>query len=128
MDINPVRFLVSPRIAAAIISFPLLTALFDVIGIFGGFLTGSLLLGISPGIYFWRVESSITMADLNGGFIKAIVFSLVVTAICCYKGYFTHLQMESFGAKGVSNSTTSAVVLSCVMVLVVDYVLTSFLL
>jgi phospholipid/cholesterol/gamma-HCH transport system permease protein len=128
MDIDPVRFLISPRIAAALISFPLLTALFDVIGIFGGFLTGSLLLGISPGIYFWRVESSIAMADLNGGFIKAIVFSMVVTAICCYKGYFTHLQTESYGAKGVSNSTTSAVVLSCVLVLVVDYILTSILL
>lgn len=128
MDIDPVRFLISPRIAASLISFPLLTALFDVVGIFGGFVTGSLLLGISPGIYFWRVESSIAMTDLNGGFIKAIVFSMVVSAICCYKGYFTHLQTESYGAKGVSSSTTSAVVLSCVMVLVVDYILTSFLL
>ena len=59
MDINPLKFLVSPRIAAAIISFPLLTAIFDAIGIFGGYLTGSVLLGINPGIYFARVQTSV---------------------------------------------------------------------
>ena len=128
MDINPVRFLVSPRLAGGLISFPLLTALFDVIGIFGGYVTGSILLGINSGIYFSRVESSVQMDDVTGGFIKAIVFSVVVITICCFQGYYTHTRKEGFGAKGVSLSTTSAVVLSCVLVLIVDYVLTSFLL
>ena len=127
MDINPIRFLVSPRIAAALISFPLLTALFDVVGIFGGYVTGSVLLGINPGLYFSRVESSVGMADVAGGFIKSIVFAIVVVTICCYQGYFTHTRAE-FGAKGVSLSTTSAVVLSAVLILITDYVLTSFLL
>jgi phospholipid/cholesterol/gamma-HCH transport system permease protein len=127
MDINPIRFLVSPRIAAAFISFPLLTALFDVVGIFGGYVTGSVLLGINPGLYFSRVESSVDMSDVAGGFIKSIVFAIVVVTICCYQGYFTHTRAE-FGAKGVSLSTTSAVVLSCVLILITDYVLTSFLL
>ena len=58
MGIRPIRFLVSPRLLAALISFPLLTAVFDVVGIYGGYLTGSLLLGINPGIYFARVYSS----------------------------------------------------------------------
>jgi phospholipid/cholesterol/gamma-HCH transport system permease protein len=128
MDIDSIRFLVSPRIAAALVSFPLLTALFDVIGIFGGYLTGSCLLGINPGIYFSRVESSIAMADVVGGGIKSIAFAVVVVTICCFQGYFTHTRKHGFGAKGVSLSTTSAVVLSCVLILVVDYVLTSFLL
>jgi phospholipid/cholesterol/gamma-HCH transport system permease protein len=128
MDIDPIRFLVSPRIAASLISFPLLTALFDVVGIIGGFLTGSLLLGINPGAYFSRVESSVLMADVAGGFIKSIVFSGVVATICCYQGFYTHTRAEGFGAKGVSLSTTSAVVSSCVLVLVVDYILTSILL
>lgn len=128
MDINPIRFLVSPRIAGALLSFPLLTALFDVIGIFGGYLTGSLLLGINSGIYFSRVESSVLMNDVTGGFIKAIAFAAVVVTICCFQGYYTHTRREGFGAKGVSLSTTSAVVISCVLVLIVDYVLTSFLL
>ncbi len=127
MDINPIRFLVSPRIAAALICFPLLTALFDVVGIFGGYLTGSVLLGINPGVYFSRVESSVVMSDVTGGFIKSIVFAVVVITICCYEGFYTHHRAE-FGAKGVSLSTTSAVVLSCVLILITDYVLTSFLL
>jgi phospholipid/cholesterol/gamma-HCH transport system permease protein len=128
MDIDPIRFLISPRVAASLLSFPLLTALFDVIGIFGGYLTGSILLGINPGIYFARVESSVDINDIIGGFIKAVVFAIVVSTICCFKGYFTHKRPEGFGARGVSLSTTSAVVTACVLVLVVDYVLTSFLL
>ena len=128
MDINPIQFLLSPRIAAALISFPLLTALFDVVGIVGGFLTGSLLLGLSSGIYFTAVEMSVSMVDVNGGFIKSIVFAIVVVTICCYHGYFTHKRAEGFGAKGVSYSTTLAVVHACVAILVTDYVLTSFLL
>jgi phospholipid/cholesterol/gamma-HCH transport system permease protein len=127
MDIDPIRFLVSPRIVAALISFPLLTALFDVVGILGGYLTGSILLGVNPGLYFSRVESSVALADVTGGFIKSIVFAVIVVSICCFQGYFTHTRTE-FGAKGVSQSTTSAVVLSCVLVLIADYALTSFLL
>jgi phospholipid/cholesterol/gamma-HCH transport system permease protein len=128
MDINPLRFLVSPRLAAAIISFPLLTAIFDTVGIFGGYLTGSGLLGISPGIYFSRVETSVLMQDIMGGFYKSFVFAIVVSTICCFQGYYTHLRNEGFGAKGVSLSTTSAVVISSVMILIADYVLTTFLL
>lgn len=128
MDINSIRFLISPRLAAALISFPLLTALFDAVGIFGGYLTGSLLLGIGKGVYFSKVETSVIMQDITGGFLKSICFAALVTTICCYKGYYTHLRAEGYGAKGVSFSTTSAVVLSCVVVLVADYVLTSFLL
>lgn len=127
MDINSVRFLFSPRLAAALFSFPILTALFDTVGIFGGYLTGSVLLGINSGIYFYRAEYSVQMADVNGGFIKAIVFGAVVVTICCYQGYYTHLRKEGFGAKGVGFATTSAVVISCVLILAVDYVLTSFL-
>ena len=68
------------------------------------------------------------MDDIIGGGIKSLVFAIVVSTICCFQGYFTHTRAEGFGAKGVSLSTTSAVVTSCVMVLVVDYVLTSILL
>jgi len=127
MDINPIRYLVSPRFAAALISFPLLTALFNVVGIFGGYVTGSVLLGINPGTYFFRVESAVSMEDITGGFIKSIVFGAVVVTVCCFQGFFTHTRAE-FGAKGVSSATTSAVVISCVLILIVDYVLTSFFL
>ena len=128
MDINPIRFLVSPKIVAALISFPLLTALFDVIGILGGFVIGSGLLDLNPGIYFYRLEQSVMMEDITLGFVKSIVFAIVVISICSYHGYYTHLQKESYGAKGVSLSTTSAVVQASVLILVTDYIITSIML
>jgi phospholipid/cholesterol/gamma-HCH transport system permease protein len=127
MRIDPVRYLISPRIAASIISFPLLTAFFDLIGILGGYLTGVVLLGASGGTYFSRVQSSVDFVDIRGGFIKTLVFAIIVSTICCFQGYFTHMRSDSHGAKSVSLSTTSAVVLSCVMILIADYVVTSFL-
>jgi len=127
MRIDPVRYLVSPRIAASIISFPLLTSFFDLIGIFGGYLTGVLLLGTNAGTYFYRVQSSINMVDVRGGFIKSLVFALIVSCVCCFQGYFCHMRSDGYGAKAVGLATISAVVLSCVMILIADYVVTSFL-
>jgi phospholipid/cholesterol/gamma-HCH transport system permease protein len=127
MRIDPLKFLISPRIVAAIFSFPLLTALFDLVGILGGYVSGVMLLGINAGTYFHRVQSSVEMKDITDGFIKALVFAVIVTTVCCYQGYFTHMRTDSYGAKGVSLSTTSAVVLSCVLILVSDYIVTSFL-
>ncbi len=127
MRIDPVRFLISPRIAASLISFPLLTAFFDLVGILGGYLTGVLLLGVNGGAYFYRIHSYVDMTDIRGGFIKSLVFAVIVSVTCCYMGYFTHLRTDAYGAKSVSLSTTSAVVVSCVMILVSDYVVTSFL-
>ena len=75
-----------------------------------------------------RVESGIVLDDLIGCGVKSLVFAVVVSTICCYQGFFTHLRAEGYGAKGVSFSTTSAVVISCVLVLISDYVMTSFLL
>lgn len=128
MRIDPLRYLVSPRIAASIISFPLLTAMFDLIGILGGYLTGVMLLGVNAGSYFYRVRSSVEMEDITSGFVKAVVFAVIVSTVCCFQGYFTHMQKGSYGAKAVGVSTTSAVVLSCVLILISDYVVTSLLL
>jgi phospholipid/cholesterol/gamma-HCH transport system permease protein len=127
MRIDPLRYLISPRIAAAIISFPLLTAFFDLVGILGGYITGVLLLGVDKGAYFYRIHAYVGMADITGGFIKSLVFAGLVSTICCYQGYFAHLLTDSHGAKSVSLATTAAVVYSCVMILVSDYVVTSFL-
>jgi phospholipid/cholesterol/gamma-HCH transport system permease protein len=128
MRIDPLGYLISPRIAAAIISFPILTALFDLVGIFGGYVSGVVLLGGDSGAYLYRMDASVDWIDVRGGFIKSIVFAILVITLCCFQGYFTHMRRDSYGAKSVSLSTTSAVVLSCVMILVSDYVVTSFLL
>ncbi len=128
MQINPIRFVFSPRIVAAMISFPLLTAIFDVVGIFGGYITGSLLLGINRAIYMDKVIKSTQMMDIAGGFLKSFVFAIVVTSVCCYRGYYAHLAGDgAFGAKGVSMATTNSVVQSCIYILIVDYIITYFL-
>ena len=127
MRIDPLGYLISPRIAAAVISFPLLTALFDLIGIIGGYISGVILLGANAGTYLFRVQSSMEMKDVTDGFVKAVVFAVIVSTVCCYQGYFAHLRTDGHGAKAVGLATTSAVVLSCVLILVADYVVTSLL-
>jgi phospholipid/cholesterol/gamma-HCH transport system permease protein len=127
MRIDPLRYLISPRITAAVISFPLLTALFDLVGIIGGYFSGVLLLGANAGTYVHRVQASVELKDVTDGFVKAIVFAVIVSTVCCYQGYFAHMRTDSRGAKAVGLSTTSAVVLSCVLILVSDYIVTSLL-
>jgi phospholipid/cholesterol/gamma-HCH transport system permease protein len=128
MRIDPLTYLISPRMAAALISFPVLTAIFDTIGIMGGYFSGVILVGADTGAYFYRLQSSIEWIDVMGGFIKSFVFALIVTTICCFHGFYTHLNQEGRGAKGVSLSTTAAVVQACVCILISDYLITSFLL
>jgi len=127
MRINPIRYLISPKIAAAIISFPLLTAVFDLIGIMGGYISAVVLLGLNGGVYLHSIQTYVVMSDITNGFIKSIVFAVIVATVCCYQGYFAHMRKDSHGAQAVGLATTSAVVLSCVLILVSDYVVTSLL-
>lgn len=127
MRIDPIRFLISPRIAASIISFPLLTAFFDLIGMIGGYIAGVVLLGTDRGVYLDRIASSLDISDIRGGFIKSVVFAVIVVSICCFQGYFCHMRKNGHGAEAVGRATVSGVVLSCVMILIADYVVTSFL-
>ena len=127
MRIDPLRYLISPRITASIISFPLLTALFDLVGIIGGYVSGVLLLGANASTYVYRVQTSMDLKDITDGLIKSMVFAVIVSTVCCYQGYFAHMRTDSHGAKAVGLSTTSAVVISCVLILLSDYVVTSLL-
>lgn len=128
MGIDPKGFLVAPRLIAALICFPMLTAIFDIIGIFGGYLSGCVLLNLDSGVYWKGVYESVQWADVRGGFIKAFVFGFLTICICTYRGYNAHRKSSLRGVRGVSESTTRAVVWSSVIVLVSDYVITSFLL
>ncbi len=127
MRINPIQYLVSPKISAAIISFPLLTAVFDLVGILGGYVSAVVLLGLNGGVYVHSINTYVTLSDVNNGFVKAIVFAVIVATVCCYQGYFAHMRKDSHGAQAVGLATTSAVVTSCVLILVSDYVVTSLL-
>jgi len=123
MAIDPIQYLVSPRLLAGVLSFPLLTAIFDVIGIFGGYLVGVGLMGAPGAAYYNGIASSLGGSDIAGGIYKSLVFGLIVTWVSCYKGYHAERM-----ATGVSRATTEAVVLSSVLILVFDYFLTSLLL
>jgi phospholipid/cholesterol/gamma-HCH transport system permease protein len=123
MALHPMRYLIIPNFVAAIIVFPLLAAIFDVIGIYGGYLVGVKLLGLSSGTYFSQMEQFVGMDDILVGVYKSLSFGLLVVWICCYKGYYT-----DYGAEGVSKATTEAVVLSSVTIFIWDYFLGSVLL
>jgi phospholipid/cholesterol/gamma-HCH transport system permease protein len=127
MRIDPLRHLISPRVTAAIISFPILTTVFDLIGIIGGYISGVMLLGLNSGVYFHSIQANVEMKDISDGLIKTIVFAVIVSTVCCYQGYFAHMRRDSHGAQAVGLATTSAVVISCVLILVSDYVVTSLL-
>lgn len=127
MRIDPLRHIISPRVSAAIISFPILTTFFNLIGIMGGYVSSVMLLGLNPGVYFNSIQANVDIHDITDGLIKSIVFAVIVATVCCYQGYFAHMRKDSHGAKAVGMATTSAVVISCVLILVSDYVVTSFL-
>ena len=122
MDLNPYRYIIVPNLLAGIISFPLLASIFDVVGIYGGYLVGVKLLGVSEGGYFGEMRNFIDIKEVLQGLYKSLSFGLIVTWICCYRGFTT-----TYGAEGVSKATTQAVVTSSVLILVWDYFITSIL-
>ena len=116
MALNPMRYLVAPAVLAGVVTFPLMTAIFDVVGIFGGYLVGVELLGLSQGTYFGEMQTFVDMTDIMLGFWKSVSFGVIVTWVCTYKGFNV-----GHGAEGVARATTQAVVLSSVLILVWDY-------
>jgi phospholipid/cholesterol/gamma-HCH transport system permease protein len=122
MAVDPVRYLMVPRLIAGIISVPLLTAIFNIVGIFGGYFVGVETLGISSGTFWVQMVNAVKEVDITSGFVKSVIFGLSISWIACYKGWTC-----GFGAVGVNRATTSAVVTASVVILVVDYFLTSIL-
>jgi phospholipid/cholesterol/gamma-HCH transport system permease protein len=122
MALNPMRYLIVPNIVAAVISFPLLTSIFDTVGIFAGSAVASGLFGINSATYFSQMQDFVAMEDIRIGLYKALSFGVIVSWVSCYKGYYT-----GYGAEGVSKATTAAVVVSSVLILVWDYFLGSII-
>ncbi|HEV8370864.1 MAG TPA: ABC transporter permease [Pyrinomonadaceae bacterium] len=115
---DPIRKLVAPRLFALLISLPLLTVLADVLGIFGGWVTAIGLYSVSSSVFIAAVRDGITTDDLIGGIIKPLVFSLIIGTIACRQG----LSTEG-GTVGVGRSTTRAVVMASIVVIIADYFL-----
>ncbi|MGC1479382.1 MAG: ABC transporter permease [Chthoniobacterales bacterium] len=127
MGVSSHGYLVAPRLLAALVVFPVQTALFVAIGLWGGSLSGSLLLGVEPGVYWSSVERAVGSRDVWECFIKAASFGLLTISTCAYHGFNAHRCRAATGARAVSESTTRAVVHASILVLAADYVITSFL-
>jgi len=122
MGISPVRFLVVPRVLAALIMLPVLTIFADVVAILGGYLVSTLTLDVTSHTFVSGLKLYFKSQDVFSGLIKAFSFGGIIAMMGCYYG----LRSEG-GAEGVGLATTRAVVASCLMILIVDYLLASFL-
>src|ERR1700730_12612557 len=97
MGIDPLGYLVTPRLLAALMVFPILTVAFTLVGLIGGYLSGSLLLGLDSGVYWSGVHAAVRVSDVQECLVKALVFGLVTMAICCHSGFRTHLRTGGSG-------------------------------
>ena len=116
MAVNPVQYLLVPRILAGLTMVPALTMLFDMCGLAGGFFVAVAGTGVSAGTFLTRTQQWLDPEDINEGLIKAAVFGLTVTLIACYRGFHA-----TGGAKGVGQATTQAMVNSALAIFILDY-------
>jgi len=121
MSIDPIHFVIMPKAIALMIVMPLLSALFIVLSIAGGYLVGVQLLGLDGGAYLSSLENNVSFADdIVGSLLKSWIFGALVGLIATYRGY-----MAARNAAGVSRATTSTVVTASVCILLFDYVITA---
>lgn len=120
MAVDPLRFVVAPRFLGGAISMPLLTAVYDVVGLFGAHAVGVRMMGVDNGSFWSQMQSSVSLHDVNEGIVKSLVFGVLCSLIAVYEGY--HAEPT---AEGVGLATTRTVVASSVLILLLDYMLTA---
>lgn len=124
MAVNPVARVIAPRFWGGVISMPLLSALFSAMGIFGGYLVGVVLVGIDQGAFWSQMQAAVDYRhDVLNGVVKSFVFGIAVSAIAVFEGFDAPPTAE-----GVSGATTRTVVTSSLVVLMLDFMLTAFML
>lgn len=123
MAVDPIARVVAPRFWSGVISMPLLAAMFSAMGIFGGYLVGVVMIGVDEGSFWSQMQSAVDLReDILNGFIKSCVFGVAVTTIALFEGYDAPPTAE-----GVSGATTRTVVTSSLVILGLDFLLTSFM-
>ena len=123
MAVNPVQYLVVPRLIAGVLMVPILTMLFNLVGIFGAWIVCVKFMGLDHGVFVDKVQWFVDAADIRQGLIKAAVFGFTVSLIACRQGFYAE-----GGAAGVGRATNRAVVQSAVAILLLDYIITSIIL
>ena len=122
MGVSPVQYLVVPRVLATTIVLPLLAICFAIAGMFGAWVVAVVWQQIDPGLFFDKIQTFVKWADIRMLLVKGVVFGIIVSTICCKKGFFA-----SGGARGVGEATAKAVVASIVAIFAADYVITTIM-
>jgi len=123
MAVNPLQRVIAPRFLAGVIAMPILTAIFNAMGVFGGYLVGVQLIGVDEGAFWSQMQGGVDVwQDIGNGVIKSIVFGFAVTFIALFQGYEASPTPE-----GVSRATTRTVVMSSLLVLWLDFLLTALM-
>ncbi|MBE8162843.1 MAG: ABC transporter permease [Bdellovibrionaceae bacterium] len=122
MGVNPIQFLVSPRVLAGFLGLPILCAVFDLIAIIGAYLICIGLLSLDPAVFWQQIQNLFKMSDVYEGLFKSLIFGGTFSLICCYKGYFV-----KGGAKGVGDSTNLGIVYSMVTIIIMDFFLSNLI-
>ena len=120
MAVDPLRKVVAPRLIGGIIAMPLLVAVFNVIGLFGAQLIGVQVMGVDTGAFWSQMQGAVELDDVNEGIVKSFCFGVACSLVAVYEGY--HAQPT---AAGVGLATTRTVVISSVLTLLIDYILTA---
>src|SRR4029077_9267587 len=110
LSTNPIKYLVTPRLIAAVVTMPLLVAIADSIGVFGGYVVGTRSLGFNAAVYLQNTANFVTRGDVVSGLVKAAVFGFIVALLGCYHGFNSR-----GGAQGVGQATTNAVVSASIL-------------
>ncbi len=120
MAVNPVRYLVTPRLFSTTVGVPFLTILSNVAGMFGGWFVATRLFRVNEYLYWQKMIDLTEFYDILGGLYKAFVFGFIIATVSCYFGYYTE-----GGTEGVGRATTNSVVTSSMLILISDYFLTA---
>ncbi|RKY04168.1 ABC transporter permease, partial [Candidatus Poribacteria bacterium] len=120
MAVNPIKYLVVPRLLACTIMLPILTAFSDCLAILGGMGTSTLLFGLNPRFFLQQAKSAIHLNDLIVGIVKSACFGMAIATISCYKGLAVN---PAEGAEGVGRATTGSAVVSFMVVLIIDFMI-----
>lgn len=119
LSVNPIKYLVVPRVLAGTIMLPALVLVGDIIGVYGGYIVSTHVLGFSSGSYLNQSWNALETMDVVSGLVKAAAFGFIVTLMGCYHGYHS-----GRGAQGVGAATTNAVVTASILILIFNFILT----
>jgi len=119
LSTNPFKYLIAPRLIAGLTMLPVLVAVADVIGVFGGYLVSVYKLGFNPSTYLTNTVEFVEFIDVFSGLVKAGMFGFIVALMGCYHGFNSR-----GGAQGVGKATTNAVVTASILILISNYIVT----